>query len=312
MRLRKRLLGLDELHMYDLYVPIVEETMQAVSYQQARDTVMQALSPLGEQYLSTLNKAFTERWIDVYETKNKRSGAYSGGAYSTNPFILLNFQHNRDSMYTLIHELGHSMHSYFTRSRQPFQYGDYTIFVAEVASTLNEGLLTEYLLKTTTDRSLRLAILNHSLEDFRATLFRQTMFAEFEQQIHSRAEQGVPLTADALSTFYHQLNEKFYGGETVIDKLIDIEWGRIPHFYSSFYVYQYATGISAASALVQRILHEGQPAVDRYLRFLSSGSSDYSIELLKQAGVDMTSPEPVRLALQLFESHLSQMEDLLG
>lgn len=312
MRLRKRLLGLDELHMYDLYVPIVEETMQQVSYQQARDTVMQALAPLGEQYLSTLNKAFTERWIDVYETKNKRSGAYSGGAYSTNPFILLNFQNNRDSMYTLIHELGHSMHSYFTRTNQPFQYGDYTIFVAEVASTLNEGLLTEYLLKTTTDRALRLAILNHSLEDFRGTLFRQTMFAEFEQQIHSQAEQGVPLTADALSAIYHQLNQKFYGGETVIDELIDIEWGRIPHFYSSFYVYQYSTGISAASALVQRILHEGQPAVDRYLQFLRSGSSDYSIELLKKAGVDMASPEPVRLALQLFESHLSQMEDLLG
>lgn len=312
MRLRKRMLGLQELHMYDLYVPIVEETMQEVSYQQARDTVLQALSPLGEQYLSTLNKAFTERWIDVYETKNKRSGAYSGGAYSTNPFILLNFQNNRDSMYTLIHELGHSMHSYFTRTHQPFQYGDYTIFVAEVASTLNEGLLTEYLLKTTSDRALRLAILNHSLEDFRGTLFRQTMFAEFEQQIHSQAEQGVPLTTDMLSALYHQLNEKYYGGETVVDELIDIEWGRIPHFYSSFYVYQYSTGISAASALVQRILHEGQPAVDRYLHFLSSGSSDYSIELLKKAGVDMTTPEPVRLALQLFESHLSQMEDLLG
>lgn len=312
MRLRKRLLGLDELHMYDLYVPIVEETMQQVSYQQARETVMQALSPLGEQYLATLNKAFTERWIDVYETKNKRSGAYSGGAYRTNPFILLNFQNNRDSMYTLIHELGHSMHSYFTRTHQPFQYGDYTIFVAEVASTLNEGLLTEYLLKTTTDQALRLAILNHSLEDFRGTLFRQTMFAEFEQQIHSHAEQGVPLTTDTLSALYHQLNQKFYGGETVIDDLIDIEWGRIPHFYSSFYVYQYSTGISAASALVQRILNEGQPAVDRYLQFLSSGSSDYSIELLKKAGVDMTSPEPVRLALQLFESHLSQMEDLLA
>ena len=312
LRLRKRMLGLKELHMYDLYVPIVEETLQEVSYQQARDIVLQALAPLGERYLATLNKAFTERWIDVYETKNKRSGAYSGGAYSTNPFILLNFQNNRDSMYTLIHELGHSMHSYFTRTHQPFQYGDYTIFVAEVASTLNEGLLTEYLLNTTTDRALRLAILNHSLEDYRATLFRQTMFAEFEQQIHSQAEQGIPLTTDTLSALYHQLNEKFYGGETVIDEMIDIEWGRIPHFYSSFYVYQYSTGISAASALVQRILHEGQPAVDRYLQFLSSGSSNYSIELLKKAGVDMTSPEPVRLALQLFESHLSQMENLLG
>ncbi len=311
LKLRKRILQLDELHMYDLYVPIVEETMEEVSYQQARDTVIAALSPLGENYTNTLRRAFTERWIDVFETPGKRGGAYSGGAYSTNPFILLNYQNNRDSMFTLAHELGHSMHSFFTRSNQPYQYGDYTIFVAEVASTLNEGLLTEYLLKTTDDRALRLAVLNHSLEGFRGTLFRQTMFAEFEQQVHSRAEQGEPMTADMLSTLYHALNEKYYGGETIIDPLIDIEWARIPHFYSSFYVYQYSTGISAASALVQRILHEGQPAIDRYLNFLRSGSSDYSINLLKKAGVDMNSPEPVRQALQLFESHLSQMEELL-
>ena len=311
LKLRKRILQLDDLHMYDLYVPIVEETMEEVSYQQARDTVIAALSPLGENYTNTLRRAFTERWIDVFETPGKRGGAYSGGAYGTNPFILLNYQNNRDSMFTLAHELGHSMHSFFTRSNQPYQYGDYTIFVAEVASTLNEGLLTEYLLKTTDDRALRLAILNHSLEGFRGTLFRQTMFAEFEQQVHSRAEQGEPMTADMLSTLYHALNEKYYGGETIIDPLIDIEWARIPHFYSSFYVYQYSTGISAASALVQRILHEGQPAVDRYLSFLRSGSSDYSINLLKKAGVDMNSPEPVRQALQLFESHLSQMEALL-
>ena len=311
LKLRKRILQLDELHMYDLYVPIVEETVEEVSYQQARDTVIAALSPMGEDYTNTLRRAFTERWIDVFETPGKRGGAYSGGSYSTNPFILLNYQNNRDSMFTLAHELGHSMHSFFTRSNQPYQYGDYTIFVAEVASTLNEGLLTEYLLKTTNDKAMRLAILNHSLEGFRATLYRQTMFAEFEQQVHSRAEQGEPMTADTLSTIYHALNEKYYGGETVIDSLIDIEWARIPHFYSSFYVYQYATGISAASALVQRILTEGQPAVDRYLSFLRSGSSDYSINLLKKAGVDMTSPEPVRQAFQLFESHLKQMEELL-
>ncbi len=311
LKLRKRILQLDDLHMYDLYVPIVEETMEEVNYEQARDTVIAALSPLGENYTNTLRRAFTERWIDVFETPGKRGGAYSSGAYSTNPFILLNYQNNRDSMFTLAHELGHSMHSFFTRNNQPYQYGDYTIFVAEVASTLNEGLLTEYLLKTTSDRALRLAILNHSLEGFRGTLFRQTMFAEFEQQVHSRAEQGEPMTADMLSILYHALNEKYYGGETAIDPLIDIEWARIPHFYSSFYVYQYATGISAASALVQRILHEGQPAVERYLSFLRSGSSDYSINLLKKAGVDMNSPEPVRQALQLFESHLSQMEELL-
>ncbi len=311
MRLRKRLLQLDELHMYDLYVPIVKEMADEVSYEQASDIVVDALAPMGENYTDILKRAFKERWIDVYETPGKRGGAYSGGGYATRPFVLLNFQNKRDSMYTLAHELGHSMHSYFSRTYQPFQYGDYTIFVAEVASTLNEGLLTEYLLKTTKDPTVRLAILNHSLEDLRGTLFRQTMFAEFEQQIYSRAEQGEPLTADTLSAMYRALNEKYYGGEAVIDELIDIEWARIPHFYYNFYVYQYATGISAASALVQQILREGKPAVDRYLKFLSSGSSDYSIELLKKAGVDMTSPEPVRQALQLFDTHLKQMEDLL-
>ncbi len=312
MRLRKRLLQLDELHMYDLYVPIVKETADEISYQEACDSVVAALAPLGENYTEILKQAFKERWIDVFETPGKRGGAYSGGGYTTRPFILLNYQNKRDSMYTLAHELGHSMHSYFTRTRQPFQYGDYSIFVAEVASTLNEGLLSEYLLKTNDDPAERLAILNHSLEDFRGTLFRQTMFAEFEQQIHSRAEKGEPLTADMLSTMYHAINEKYYGAEAVIDELIDIEWARIPHFYYNFYVFQYATGISAASALVQQILGEGKPAVDRYLKFLSSGSSDYSIELLKKAGVDMTSPEPVRQALQLFNSSLTQMEELLG
>ena len=311
LKLRKRVLQLDDLHMYDLYVPIVEETAEEVSYNEARTIVAEALSPLGTDYVTTLRNGFARRWIDVYETPGKRGGAYSGGAYSTQPFILLNFQNNRESMFTLAHELGHSMHSFFTRSHQPYQYGDYTIFVAEVASTLNEALLTEYLLRTTTDRAQRLAVLNHSLEGFRGTLFRQTMFAEFEQQAHNQAEQGEPLTADSLSKLYHALNEQYYGAETIIDPLIGIEWARIPHFYSSFYVYQYATGVSAASALAQQILHEGQPAVDRYLHFLQSGSSDYSIELLKKAGVDMTSPEPVRQALQLFESHLSQMEALL-
>lgn len=312
MKLRKHRLQLDELHMYDLYVPIVEEIEDEISYAQARDTVIAALAPLGENYVNTLKSAFTKRWIDVYETPGKRGGAYSGGAYATQPFILLNFQNKRDSMYTLAHELGHSMHSFFTRNTQPFQYGDYTIFVAEVASTLNEGLLTEHLLKTTTDKAVRLAILNHSLESLRGTLFRQTMFAEFEQLIHQRVQEGQPLTADSLSAAYHDLNAKYYGGETVIDELIDIEWARIPHFYYNFYVYQYATGISAASALVQQIIQEGQPAVERYLSFLRSGSSEYSIELLKKAGVDMTTPDPIRLALKLFDDHLTQMEQLIG
>ncbi len=312
MKLRKRLLQLDELHMYDLYVPIVKETADDIGYEDAREIILAALAPLGKNYGEVLRRAFKERWIDVYETPGKRGGAYSGGGYATRPFILLNYQNKRDSMYTLAHELGHSMHSYFTRSHQPFQYGDYTIFVAEVASTLNEGLLTEYLLRTNADPAVRLAILNHSLEDLRGTLFRQTMFAEFEQLVHGQAEQGEPLTADRLSAMYHGLNERYYGAEAVLDELIDIEWARVPHFYYNFYVYQYATGISASSALVQQILREGKPAVERYLKFLSSGSSEYSIELLKKAGVDMTSPEPVRQALQLFDRHLAEMEELIG
>jgi oligoendopeptidase F len=312
MKLRKKMLALDELHMYDLYVPIVEETTDEITYKEACDTVVAALAPLGEDYINNLKQGFAQRWIDVYETPGKRGGAYSGGAYGTYPFVLLNFQNKRDSMYTLAHELGHSLHSFYTRSHQPYQYGDYTIFVAEVASTLNEGLLTEYLLRNTKDPAIRLAILNHSLEDIRGTLFRQTMFAEFEQEIHNRAEQGEPLTADALTAMYMTLNKKYYGGEAVIDDLIGIEWARIPHFYYNFYVYQYATGISAAASLVQQIMSEGQPAVERYLKFLSSGSSDYSINLLQKAGVDMTTPEPVRQAFQLFEAHLSQMEELLG
>jgi oligoendopeptidase F len=311
MKLRKRVLKLDELHMYDLYTPIVEETEDEISYEQARDTIIQALSPLGAKYTGVLQQAFTQRWIDVHETPGKRSGAYSGGAYTTRPFILLNFQNKRESMYTLAHELGHSLHSFFTRSNQPYQYGDYTIFVAEVASTFNEGLLTEHLLKTTSDRATRVALLNHSLEDIRATLFRQTMLAEFEHQIHRNVEQGIPLTADSLKEMYMALNSKYYGAEAVIDDLIGIEWGRIPHFYYTFYVYQYATGISAACALVQQVLQEGQPAVERYLKFLSSGSSDYSINLLKQAGVDMTTPKPIHQAFQLFETHLRELEKLL-
>lgn len=311
LKLRKRMLKLNELHMYDLYVPIVDETSDEITYEQARDTVITALSPLGKNYINILTSAFAERWIDVYETPGKRGGAYSGGGYATQPFILLNFQNKRDSMYTLAHELGHSMHSYFTRHNQPFQYGDYTIFVAEVASTLNEGLLTDHLLTTHTDRAFQLAILNHSLEDIRGTLFRQTMFAEFEQLIHQSAQDGEPLTADTLSEAYYNLNKKYYGGETIVDDLISIEWARIPHFYYNFYVYQYATGISAASALLEQILNEGQPAVDRYLHFLQSGSSEYSIDLLKKAGVDMSSPEPIRLALRQFEHHLTRMEQLI-
>jgi oligoendopeptidase F len=311
LALRKRALGLDELHMYDLYVPIVPEVEYKVSYDQARETVTRALAPLGEEYVRVLGEAFTQRWIDVYENEGKRSGAYSWGTYGVHPFVLLNYQENMNNMFTVAHELGHSMHSYFTWRTQPFVYGDYTIFVAEVASTLNEALLTHYLLETTQDPKLRLYIINHHLETFRGTLFRQTLFAEFEREIHARAEGGEALTPELLSGIYKRLNETYYGPTATVDDLIAIEWARIPHFYSSFYVYQYATGISASAALAARILAEGQPAVERYLRFLSSGSSDYSINLLREAGVDMSTPEPVQQALDTFGHYVEEMERLL-
>ncbi|HEU5381335.1 MAG TPA: oligoendopeptidase F, partial [Ktedonobacteraceae bacterium] len=311
LQVRKQVLKLDELHMYDLQVPLVEEVTSKVSYQQAQEMVIQALAPLGESYEHALKQAFTQRWIDVYETPGKRAGAYSGGAYGTAPFLLLNWQDNRESMYVLAHELGHCIHSYFTRANQPYPYGNYTVFVAEVASTLNEGLLTEYLLTHTNDRATRLAILNRSLENMRRLLFRQSLSAEFEQQIHSKVEAGEALTADTLSRSYRALNETYYGRETIVDDLIDIEWARIPHFYYDFYVYQYATGISAATALVQQILLEGRVAVERYLQFLGAGSSNYSIELLKKAGVDMTDSQPVYQTLRTFQAHLSQLEELI-
>ena len=310
MELRKRLLGLQELHHWDLYVPMVPDIQVEIPYEEAGRMVQEALAPLGPEYLSALNKALTSRWIDVYENEGKSSGAYSGGSYTTNPFILMNYQGMLTDVFTLVHELGHSMHSYFTRTTQPYIYGDYTIFLAEVASTLNESLLTDYLLKKSTDSKLRAYLVNQYLERFRTTLFRQTMFAEFELEIHSRAERGEPLTPDDLSTIYRELNIKYYAPEVVPDEGIAAEWARIPHFYSAFYVYQYATGISAAAALAQQILHEGEPAVQRYLRFLKSGSSKYSIELLREAGVDVTSPEPVQQAMDVFDGLLDEMEKL--
>jgi oligoendopeptidase F len=249
--------------------------------------------------------------VDVYENQGKRSGAYSWGSYGTNPFVLLNYQGNMDSMFTLAHELGHSMHSYFTRKTQPYPYGNYTLFVAEVASTLNEALLTDYLLKTTEDRGLRMYILNHALETYRTTLYRQTLFAEFERDAHARAEAGESLTPELLCQIFKGLYDQYYGPEVIVDELIENEWARIPHFYSSYYVYQYATGISASAALASQILSEGEPARDRYLRFLSSGSSDYSIALLRDAGVDLSTPQPVQAALDLFGGYLDQLEALL-
>ncbi len=310
MALRKRLLGVEELHHYDLYVPMVPEVKLQIPYEEAVQRVLAALSPLGEDYLDALRSGISSRWIDVYENEGKTSGAYSDGSYTTPPFVLMNYQGTLTDVFTLAHELGHSMHSYFTRTTQPYVYGNYTIFLAEVASTLNEALLTDHLLKQTTDPRLRAFLVNQQIERFRTTLFRQTMFAEFELELHTRAEAGEALTPDLLSSLYRDLNATYYGPEVVPDEEIAIEWARIPHFYWAFYVYQYATGISAATALAHQILTEGDPAVQRYLRFLRSGSSNYSIELLREAGVDMTSPEPVQQALDSFDALIDQMEEL--
>jgi oligopeptidase F. Metallo peptidase. MEROPS family M03B len=310
--LRKKVLGLDELHMYDLYTPLVKDVEMRVTYKEARDIVLKALEPLGEDYQQILRKAFENRWIDVHENRGKRSGAYSSGSYGTNPYILLNWQDNIDNVFTLAHELGHSVHSYYTRKFQPFSYGDYSIFVAEVASTCNENLLTDYLLRTLDDDKKRMYIVNHYLEGFRGTVFRQTMFAEFEHDIHQRAARGESLTADKLTEIYYDLNKKYFGDGMVVDEEIGLEWARIPHFYYNYYVYQYATGFSAASALSRQILQEGRPAVERYVEFLKSGSSDFPLEVLKKAGVDMTSARPIEEACKVFEEKLTELEQLLA
>ncbi len=310
MALRARLLGLEELHHYDLYVPMVADVKLEMPYEEAVETVEAAFAPLGEEYLSALKDGLASRWVDVYENEGKTSGAYSSGAYTTNPYVLLNYQGTLNDVFTLAHELGHSMHSYFTRKTQPYVYGDYTIFLAEVASTLNEALLTDYLLKQSVDRKLQAYLVNQQMERIRTTLFRQTMFAQFELEIHSWVESGQALTPDLLSSRYAELNARYYGSGVVPDEEIAIEWARIPHFYWAFYVYQYATGVSAATALANQILTEGEPAVQRYLHFLKSGSSDYSINLLRQAGVDMASPEPVQQALDKFDALTDQMEEL--
>jgi len=308
--LRKKLLKLDELHMYDLYVPIVQEVEMRIPYEQAVATIREALRPLGDEYGQVLEEGFTAGWIDVYENQGKTSGAYSWGAYTTHPYVLMNYQEDLNNMFTLAHEMGHALHSYFSDRHQPYTYAQYRIFVAEVASTVNESLLMHHLLETTSDRQVRMYLLNYYLERFRTTLYRQTMFAEFEKLIHERVEAGEALTAESLSTAYHQLNVDYHGPEMVVDSEIDLEWARIPHFYSNFYVYKYATGFSAATSLYKQIIEEGEPAVTRYLDFLKSGGSDYPINLLKRAGVDMTSPEPIRAALTVFAELLSELESL--
>ncbi|MFB6465349.1 oligoendopeptidase F [Cytobacillus sp. Hz8] len=313
VKLRKKVLGLDELHMYDLYTPLVKNVKMEITYEEAKDLALKGLAPLGEDYLNVLKEGFENRWVDVHENKGKRSGAYSSGTYGTNPYILLNWQDNVNNLFTLVHEFGHSVHSYYTRKNQPYPYGDYSIFVAEVASTCNETLLNHYLLETIDDEQKRLFLLNHFLEGFRGTVFRQTMFAEFEHLIHQKAQNNEAITADMLTNEYYALNKKYFGEEDIVlDEEIGLEWSRIPHFYYNYYVYQYATGYSAATALSKQILEEGKPAVERYLGFLKSGSSDYPIEVLKKAGVDMTSPKPVEEACKVFEERLNEMESLLS
>lgn len=311
LRLRKKALKLDELHMYDLYVPLVEEDKRNIPYEEACQMVIEGLWPLGSEYNGYLKQGFDSGWIDVYENEGKTSGAYSWGTYKTHPYVLLNYQGTINDVFTIAHEMGHSLHTFYTQKTQPYIYSEYKIFVAEVASTVNEAILMQYLLENTPDRNKKAYLLNHYLEEFRGTVFRQVMFAEFEKIIHERVEQGEALTEQGLSSIYHDLNEKYFGCEVHIDNDIDMEWARIPHFYRSFYVYKYATGFSAAVSLSSQILKEDKPAVDRYINFLKSGSSDYPLELLKKAGVDLSTPKPVQDALDVFAKTLDALEDII-
>lgn len=308
--LRKKLLGVDELHMYDIYTPLVEDVAKKASIDEAKQTVYDALAPLGEEYRKVLKQGFDSRWIDVYENAGKRSGAYSAGA-KVHPFVLLNYTGTLDSQFTLAHEMGHAMHSYLSNHTQTPLDADYVIFVAEVASTCNEALLMEYLLGKTTDKKERAYLINHFLEQFRTTLYRQTMFAEFELNIGKMAQEGTSLTPDVLNAEYRRLNRLYFGEEVVLDDEIDMEWMRIPHFYYNYYVFQYATGYAAAIALSRRILREGESAVKDYLGFLSGGCSKSPIDLLRGAGVDMSTTAPVEEALKLFDELIGEMEQLM-
>ena len=308
--LRKKMLGVDELHMYDVYTPIVADAASKISIDEAKATVLEALAVLGEDYTALLKEGFENRWIDVYENEGKRGGAYSTGSGKPHPYVLLNHKDTLDSMFTLAHEMGHALHSYHSTKYQPVNTAGYVIFVAEVASTFNEVLLMRHLLGKTTDKTERAYLINHFLDSFKGTVYRQTMFAEFEREIGRMSERGEALTADALSAKYHELNKLYFGPDMVSDDGIALEWARIPHFFYNYYVFQYATGFSAAVAIANRILAEGEPAVADYKKFLSSGGSADPISLLKIAGVDMSSPEPVNSALKLFGELVEEMEEL--
>ena len=309
MSVRKKLLGVEHLHMYDLFAPIVDNAQTSYTYGQAKELVAKALAPMGEEYVSILKKGMESGWIDVYENENKRSGAYSWGAYGTHPYVLLNYVDNLDSVFTLAHEMGHAMHTYFSNENQSITYAGYLIFVAEVASTCNESLLMHYMLEHCDDENEKKYLMAHYLDGFRTTLFRQAQFAEFEHIAHKKMQAGEPVTKEVLNQLWHDLNVQYYGPDMVVDDEISYEWMRIPHFYTPYYVYQYSTGYSAAVAFSSRILNEGKPAVDTYINnFLSGGCSKSPIDLLKSAGVDMSTPKPVDEALEVFEQYLERFE----
>ena len=310
--LKKEILNLDELHLYDIYTPLIKNFEKKYPYEEAKETVLKALSILGEDYISTLAKGLENNWVDVYPSPSKRTGGYSGGSYDTAPYILLNYQEKYDDMSTLAHEAGHSMHSYYTRKNNLYQYGDYSIFVAEVASTTNEILLAKYLLKTSNNKEEKLFILDKLMNLFKATIYRQTMFAEFEQAIYKDAENDIPLTADYLSEKYYTLNQKYFGSDVVIEKEIQYEWARIPHFYYNFYVYKYATGLSAACHIANDILSGKENAVENYKSFLKCGSKKNPIDSLKLAGVDLTKKEVVESAINMFNDTIDEFKKLIN
>jgi len=311
VEVRKKALKLDEINMYDLYTPLVENIDDSIDYEKAKNMVLEGLKPLGDEYISIVEGAFKDGWIDVYENKGKRSGAYSGGSYDTKPYILLNYHERLDDVFTLAHELGHSMHSYYTRENQPYINGNYSIFVAEVASTVNEILLLLDLLNKATNSKEKAYLLNHYLESFRTTVFRQAMFAEFEKSIYEYVEKDNAITADYLNKTYRDLNRLYYGNSIILDDLIDIEWARIPHFYYNFYVYQYATGFCSAVTLANDIYNKKEGSLEKYIEFLKSGNSDYPLNVLKKAGVDMSTNEPLERSLKVFRNLVDEFDKLI-
>lgn len=312
MGLRKKILKLSELHMYDIYTPLFPNASTKVSFEEAKEIVLKSLKPMGEKYVGIVKEAFENRWLDVYENQGKRSGAYSWGVHGVHPYVLLNFNNTLDNMFTLTHEMGHAMHSYLSSEKQAYVNHDYSIFLAEIASTCNENLLNRYLLNNTDDKNLKLAYMNHFLEGFRGTIFRQTMFAEYERETHRLVEEGEAITTEKLCQMYYDLNKKYYGEDMISDEEIRYEWARIPHFYYDYYVFQYATGLISSVAIADMILTEGQTAVDRYTNeFLSAGCSKYPLDILKATGVDITSKEPTVRAMKVFEDMMNEMEKLI-